>query len=527
MSKLRKALKFLSGKGIEAKPGALGMSLQTPRGLTDADVTLLREAAGGAPADAAPAPVAVKAPPVQEASAVDEEEDKAPAPEPAVPAATARDDSPALLAAWRKNPCAELAEALQARLRATTPAAQPASEKEWLRRAKAPAELSELAMLLSEIRGPTMADIYRRADALALLMPDPRIAQALADFAGNVPFTSDSSTNMWSRVFRALEKSGDPRLLSWIPQVRSALGVRPTFKKYFEASLASLEDVLKAQFPSGIPAPSAPSAALLASLPAVVAKPKSSVPGRDELFAEVYANPIDDGPRLVLADLLQEQGDPRGEFIALQCHQPGSKRERELLKEHGKAWLGELAPWVGADFEFRRGFPSAVSIKLKNENEMKKTRDLRAWSTIEILTMGKAGPTGETFAQAVPRTLGAIGELRGLFDQGVEWLLAHGTSYRPTRLEFRALRQRELWERLVGSGVCEKLTDVEGINLDWVVSSPLVGQLAEIRVEALLADEHLETVLRHPHLKLHFGNQDHAGTVAMRTASSPSPSTSL
>ena len=37
-----KKLKFESGTGIKAKKGALGMSLQTPRALTAADVTLLR-----------------------------------------------------------------------------------------------------------------------------------------------------------------------------------------------------------------------------------------------------------------------------------------------------------------------------------------------------------------------------------------------------------------------------------------------------------------------------------------------------
>ncbi len=43
-------LKLASGKGIVAKPGALGMSLQTPRVLTDADVALLRGSKPGATA---------------------------------------------------------------------------------------------------------------------------------------------------------------------------------------------------------------------------------------------------------------------------------------------------------------------------------------------------------------------------------------------------------------------------------------------------------------------------------------------
>lgn len=47
LSKVKDKLVFDSGNGIQAKPGALGMSLQTPRVLTDADVALLRGAAGG------------------------------------------------------------------------------------------------------------------------------------------------------------------------------------------------------------------------------------------------------------------------------------------------------------------------------------------------------------------------------------------------------------------------------------------------------------------------------------------------
>src|SRR5580692_6994453 len=39
-------LVFANGKGLSAKPGALGMSLQTPRALADSDVVVLREATG-------------------------------------------------------------------------------------------------------------------------------------------------------------------------------------------------------------------------------------------------------------------------------------------------------------------------------------------------------------------------------------------------------------------------------------------------------------------------------------------------
>ncbi len=37
-----------------------------------------------------------------------------------------------------------------------------------------------------------------------------------------------------------------------------------------------------------------------------------------QLLAEILARPLDDGPRLVLADALQERADPRGQFIVMQ-----------------------------------------------------------------------------------------------------------------------------------------------------------------------------------------------------------------
>lgn len=52
ISALKGQLKFDSGKGIQAKKGALGMSLQTPRVLTPADAELLIKAAGEAPVKA-------------------------------------------------------------------------------------------------------------------------------------------------------------------------------------------------------------------------------------------------------------------------------------------------------------------------------------------------------------------------------------------------------------------------------------------------------------------------------------------
>jgi len=90
------------------------------------------------------------------------------------------------------------------------------------------------------------------------------------------------------------------------------------------------------------------------------------------LFDAVYADPHDDAPRVHLARVLSDAGDPRGAFLAGQlaaargARRPKDqdKRERALLKAHAEAWLGPFAPLVRkADAVFERGFPSVLWFK--------------------------------------------------------------------------------------------------------------------------------------------------------------------
>jgi uncharacterized protein (TIGR02996 family) len=92
-----------------------------------------------------------------------------------------------------------------------------------------------------------------------------------------------------------------------------------------------------------------------------------------ELIAAITAAPDDDAPRLVYADHLMQQGDPRGEFIALQCRlaaadaadQPTDPaviaREKELREAHAATWAIGLTAIVPAGYEFRRGFVEHVT----------------------------------------------------------------------------------------------------------------------------------------------------------------------
>src|SRR5678816_2692248 len=88
----------------------------------------------------------------------------------------------------------------------------------------------------------------------------------------------------------------------------------------------------------------------------------------DVLFANVYAHPEDDACRWVLADALQEQGDPRGTFISVQMlrHEGRSNRrsrgqESALLHAHRRLLHGPLADHVDQkSTRFIRGFPTQV-----------------------------------------------------------------------------------------------------------------------------------------------------------------------
>jgi uncharacterized protein (TIGR02996 family) len=77
---------------------------------------------------------------------------------------------------------------------------------------------------------------------------------------------------------------------------------------------------------------------------------------RPEVLAflqDIKEHPYDETPRLILADWLEEQGDPRSEFLRLQLARRRLRsggaswhellqQERQLLSEHGEDWLGPL-----------------------------------------------------------------------------------------------------------------------------------------------------------------------------------------
>jgi uncharacterized protein (TIGR02996 family) len=128
------------------------------------------------------------------------------------------------------------------------------------------------------------------------------------------------------------------------------------------------------------------------------------------LLAAIDAHPLDDAPRLVYADWLDERGGAanvaRAEFIRVQCeldllpsadprYPALNKRQEELLKTRRKEWTQPLKKSQGRNVEFRRGFP-VPSLSHLSVNELVKLteRDLRA----APLWHGGYGTTGRNFA---------------------------------------------------------------------------------------------------------------------------------
>jgi uncharacterized protein (TIGR02996 family) len=92
------------------------------------------------------------------------------------------------------------------------------------------------------------------------------------------------------------------------------------------------------------------------------------------LLRAALDDPEDDAPRLVLADWLDEHGQPeRAEFIRVQCslarlaagepRRPDLlRREADLLAVHERDWLGDLYDRV-VRWRFRRGFVEEVEVE--------------------------------------------------------------------------------------------------------------------------------------------------------------------
>ncbi|MBL8911415.1 MAG: TIGR02996 domain-containing protein [Archangium sp.] len=109
----------------------------------------------------------------------------------------------------------------------------------------------------------------------------------------------------------------------------------------------------------------------------------------ESLFSAVFERPGDDGARQVLADALQEAGDPRGEFISLQLqarrNERSERRMQKLLDRHRAKFLRGLQGLVmpGGDRAWSRGFLSEATVLL--EGLQVELPDLATLEKVEVV----------------------------------------------------------------------------------------------------------------------------------------------
>src|SRR5262249_39331179 len=91
----------------------------------------------------------------------------------------------------------------------------------------------------------------------------------------------------------------------------------------------------------------------------------------------IAERPDEDMPRLIYADWLEERGDPRAEFIRVQCtlaspDTPYTQRadlkatERALRAAHLAVWARPLTDLGAWSVLFRRGLPEAVTMRTED-----------------------------------------------------------------------------------------------------------------------------------------------------------------
>jgi uncharacterized protein (TIGR02996 family) len=300
-----------------------------------------------------------------------------------------------LLGAWRtkKAPAiADAIDALSARITKHLPpiegAKPPALHAAWIEVARRGHE-ADVDRLAPALLGEPKNTLDERLSELVARPADPRIATALLAMVQHPPTTAYDRFGMWTFVFDHLLALGDVRVRApasviqrdpppafagnWPVLTKKLARFMKALPKLAEPALTDDESVAVDALARAIT--NAPEGSFVKAAEGLLAKTaaQAASAGRthEEFLAAIYAAPEDDAPRLVYADWLLEQGDPRGEFIMKQFQDP--KVASGAPDVHKKLWIAPIAPLLeGAGFgewrscvKFRRGFLSSVMLKQK------------------------------------------------------------------------------------------------------------------------------------------------------------------
>lgn len=351
----------------------------------------------------------------------------------------------ALCRAWAAVPSTRVARlargfARQAQAEPVPGAHQRAREVSW-RTLAANAQPLDLQALLATPWSKTPKDAASRLAAFTRLGPDPRVVGALLELDSGNRYASAAGHRFWQDVYELLLSWGSVEAAERVPRdLPASEHTSPWSAARYRSIFEPLALRWAGRWPVEPPL-SDRAQGMLTQLEARLAPTQRLTQG---LLAAVHAAPGEDSPRLVLADALSEQGDPRGEFITLQFAHAGgeltlARREHlaRLLTASGGGWFDGLEKQVAPLALFARGFLREVRLSTRSPNPA-----LGAWSTVESLdTAGIAAALSEFLGHA---HLAGVHTLRTVRGATLEELMRNGAPRRFELVEVSHLGSREL-----------------------------------------------------------------------------------
>jgi uncharacterized protein (TIGR02996 family) len=308
----------------------------------------------------------------------------------------------ALLEAWRStrsSQIAELVERVSDRYASQLPPINGRSRAEihdmWLG-VCAEQRATDLPRLLASITAThgRSTDALARVNALASWPSDPRTAGGALAVIEKPYFYASSTRPFWKAMIALVVDHQDPRAIDALDALAKRFRLTSTYQNLTSTN-AWFKNQLKTaanQLRDRAPAPSELDTATKKACDAIA----TMLETEDALLAEIYANPEDDQPRQVYADLLQQRGDPRGDFIALQLA-GDAKRSAELLAQYARTWVGPLAGVLDLDqCVFERGFLSRARLYDDTRpSDLDPIVGHPMWSTVTHVDLGDMDKTPE------------------------------------------------------------------------------------------------------------------------------------
>lgn len=390
----------------------------------------------------------------------------------------------ALCKAWALVPSSRVARlargfARQLQVDGVPGANQEEREAAWLELARraGPAELQEL---LATPWSKKPKDAARRLTALTRLGPDPRIVGSLLELDTGSRYASAAGNRFWQDVYELLLSWGSVEAVERVPKdLPASEHTSPWHAARYGAIFQPLALRWAGKWPVEPQLPPS-TQALLDALELKLAPAQRLTAG---LLAAVHSAPAEDSARQVFADALTEQGDARGEFIALQfAHAAGElplgKREhmQRLLSASGRAWFDGIEAQVAPLAVFRKGFLSEVRLATRTP-----VPTPSAWSTIECIDVGGIATTLSSFLSHP--NLSRVHTLRSVRGGTLEELARHGAP-----IPFQLIEVSHLGGRDVATPdwTLETLRLLAPIDESvwWFAGSPLRQHLATLSLQA-------------------------------------------